>query len=170
VTSFIRAAFFVVFAAQLAACGKKIGDECKTAFDCNQTDENRTCDISQPGGYCILEGCDQHSCPDEAACVRFFPRLNLQDKVCDAKDPNSCGFMGKCIVYASGPVMLPDGGTDPGTRCAPLSSEIRRCVLMCDKDGDCRDGYECRTSGTYGSEALTDVPNGRVQFCSPRGP
>jgi len=159
VTSFIRAAFFLAFAAQLAACGKKIGDECKTAFDCNQTDETRTCDISQPGGYCIIEGCDQHSCPDEAACVRFFPRLNLPGEDC-ASDPNVCGFMGKCIVDGAG----------PSRKCAPLSSEIRRCVLMCDSDGDCRDGYECRTSGTFGSEALSDVPNGQVQFCSPRGP
>jgi hypothetical protein len=160
VTSFIRAAVFVVFAVQLAACGKKIGDECKTAFDCNQNDENRTCDISQPGGYCILEACDQGSCPDEAACVRFFPRLNLQEGTCDRADPNSCGFMGKCIVDGAGTT----------TKCAPLSSEIRRCVLMCDNDGDCRDGYECRTSGTFGSEALTNVPGGQVQFCSPRGP
>jgi hypothetical protein len=158
VTPIIRAALLLLFAAQLAACGKKIGDECKTAFDCNQTDETRTCDISQPNGYCIIEGCDQHSCPDEAACVRFFPHLYLEQD-CDLKDLTSCGFNGKCI----------DNGAGKG-KCAPLASEIRRCVLMCDNDGDCRDGYECRTSGTLGSEALSDVPNGRVQFCSPRGP
>jgi hypothetical protein len=160
VTPILRAALLLLFAAQLAACGKKIGDECKTAFDCNQTDETRTCDISQPGGYCIIEGCDQRSCPDEAACVRFFPRLYLPAEPCNPQDPAACGFTGKCIADGDG----------KQAKCAPLSSEIRRCVLMCDKDGDCRDGYECRTSGTYGSEALTDVPNGRVQFCSPRGP
>jgi hypothetical protein len=154
----IRAAL-LLSALHLADCGKKIGDECKTAFDCNQTDENRTCDISQPGGYCILEGCDQSSCPDEAACVRFYPRLNLQ-QTCDPADPNACGLEGVCVA---------DG---PGTtrKCAPRGSEFRRCMLTCDKNGDCRDGYECRVSGTYGSVALTEAPGETVQFCAPLGP
>ena len=168
VRSTIRAVLTLLFAAQLAACGKKIGDACKTAFDCNQTDENRTCDISQPGGYCILEGCDQNSCPDEAACVRFYPRLNLpsqpgrespEQQKCDPANVDGCGLEGVCIADG-------DGSTH---KCAPRTSEFRRCMLTCDKNGDCRDGYECRVSGTYGSVALTDAPGARVQFCSPQG-
>jgi hypothetical protein len=156
----IRAALVTLLALSAGACGKKIGDECKTAFDCNQTDEARTCDISQPGGYCILEGCDQNSCPDEAACVRFFPRIGLE-KSCDPArhDPSDCGLEGECISDT-------DGTTH---RCAPRTSEIRRCLLKCEGSGDCRDGYECRTSGSFGSVALTGDPNARVQFCSPQG-
>jgi len=150
----IRAVLVMLLGLPLAACGKKIGDECKTAFDCNQTDVNRSCDISQPGGYCILEGCDQSSCPDEAACIRFFPRLNLQ-QTCQAT--SECGSNGVCIV----------DGTGPGMKCSPASSEVRRCMLTCDKYGDCRDGYECRLSGTYGSVALTG-DGSRVHFCAPR--
>jgi hypothetical protein len=151
-----RPALLLLLALGLGACGKKIGDECKTAFDCNQTDETRTCDISQPGGYCIIEGCDQGSCPDEAACVRFFPRLYLQTACTTSSE---CGNDGVCVAD--------DAGTTK--KCAPMTSEIRRCVLTCDGDNDCRDGYECRASGSYGSIALTGDGSG-VRFCSPRAP
>jgi hypothetical protein len=56
----------------LASCGKKIGDECQTAADCDPNG-TRICDISQPGGYCTILGCDETTCPSEAACIRYFP-------------------------------------------------------------------------------------------------
>src|SRR5437773_953709 len=56
----------------LAACGKKIGDECQTSVDCSPNGD-RSCDRSQPGGYCTIDGCDQRSCPEDSVCVRFFP-------------------------------------------------------------------------------------------------
>ena len=37
----------------LASCGKKIGDSCQTASDCDPSG-TRICDISQPGGYCTI--------------------------------------------------------------------------------------------------------------------
>jgi hypothetical protein len=55
-----------------ASCGKKIGDDCMTAADCDPNG-GRICDISQPGGYCTVLGCDETTCPSEAACIRYFP-------------------------------------------------------------------------------------------------
>lgn len=61
-----------VLAISTAACGSQIGDSCQTATDCAQ-DGTRICDISQPGGYCTIVGCDETTCPSEAACIRTFP-------------------------------------------------------------------------------------------------
>jgi hypothetical protein len=56
----------------LASCGKQIGDSCQTATDCDPNG-GRICDISQPGGYCTVLGCDETTCPSESACIRYFP-------------------------------------------------------------------------------------------------
>jgi hypothetical protein len=120
----------------LAACGKKIGDECQTQYDCNDEDDVRSCDISQPGGYCTIEGCDETSCPEDSACIRFFPRAELLPNVCDPASPDHgasvCTHDELCL----------DAG-----RCAPRATEFRRCVKTCGNDGDCRDGYQCRLVG-----------------------
>jgi hypothetical protein len=136
----------------LGACGRKIGDDCKTGLDCSQeADRERTCDVSQPGGYCTVEGCDERSCPDDAVCIRFFPRLFLGAACTRAED---CSPEELC---------LPEG------KCAPRASERRYCAAPCDDDGDCRSRYECRLAGTKGSIALVKNPESRVRFCAPAG-
>lgn len=55
----------------LAGCQPKIGDECVTDLDCSQIGD-RTCDTTQPGGYCTQVDCDPTSCPEEeSSCVAF---------------------------------------------------------------------------------------------------
>ena len=49
----------------LVACQPEIGDSCSNASDCSQQGE-RTCDVTQPGGYCTIFGCDVDACPEEA--------------------------------------------------------------------------------------------------------
>ena len=66
--------FAVVAAVGASGCARKIGDECTTAADCNPNG-TWSCDQSQPGGYCTIQGCDETSCPDEAACLRYFLSL-----------------------------------------------------------------------------------------------
>src|SRR6187551_611731 len=68
----LRLALVVCAAVSAASCGREIGDECTTAADCNPNG-SRSCDVSQPGGYCTVMGCDEHSCPEEAVCIRYFP-------------------------------------------------------------------------------------------------
>ena len=62
-----------LFAAALAtACAPKLGDGCKHTTDCS-INGDRTCDNSQPGGYCTIPDCEPNSCPDSGRCVRFQP-------------------------------------------------------------------------------------------------
>lgn len=135
----------------LSACGKQIGDECKVALDCQGQDDNRNCDISQPGGYCTVEGCDERSCPEESACIQFYPWPFLT-KECNPAAPTACTPDEICLSMG---------------RCAPRATERRYCAYKCDDSGDCRDGYECRVAGTLGSMALT-TSGGRINFCAPR--
>lgn len=142
------------------AYGKDIGDECSTNVDC-ANDYTRDCDLSQPGGYCTMNGCDEESCPDEAVCIRVFPYTVPGAATCSADVP--CQTSDIC---------LPDGF------CAPRISERRYCGKKCGGNGDCRGGYVCLQAGmegqvpvtpTYGSMALVKNPNQStvVKFCAP---
>lgn len=126
----MRYAFVVVLLA--IGCGKEIGDECVVDSDCSSSGD-RTCDsTTQPGGYCTIRGCDFDTCPDEAVCVRFFTG-SFTNRPCDPSIPredNPCTLDEVCSLVGS---------------CVPRSSELRFCMRKCDNDGDCRDGYECRT-------------------------
>ena len=142
----------------LMACGKKIGDECQTQFDCNDEDDTRSCDISQPGGYCTIDGCDERSCPDEAVCLRFFPRYELLSRSCDPTiaDGRPTGCESHEICLSAG-------------RCAPRATELRRCMLSCGDNGDCRDDYECRTvGGAMDTTMVLRNGGGGAKFCAPR--
>jgi hypothetical protein len=145
VTFSIRAATALVAVLLAGGCAKGIGDDCKTSLDCSQ-DTERTCDVSQPGGYCTVEGCDERSCPKESACIRFFPRLYLT-RPCSM----GCSSEELCV----------------GDLCAPRASERKYCAKTCGNGGDCRGGYECREAGRDGTLALTTTPDARVSFCSP---
>jgi hypothetical protein len=142
---FLRAAAALAALLLCGACTKKIGDDCKSSLDCSQ-DSERTCDISQPGGYCTIEGCDERSCPKESACIRFFPRLFLT-RPC----PPDCAPDELCV----------------GGLCAPRASERRNCSHTCGENGDCRGGYVCLEAGKDGTLALTSDPDKKVSFCAP---
>jgi hypothetical protein len=142
------------------ACGKDIGDECSTNIDC-ANDGTRDCDLSQPGGYCTVNGCDEKLCPGEAACIRIFP-YEAPGAACSLEVP-----------CPSSEICLPDGF------CVPRVTERRYCLKKCGGNGDCRGGYVCREAGmegrqpvtnTYGSIALVANPNQStvVKFCAPQ--
>jgi hypothetical protein len=141
----------------LGACGNEIGDSCKTNIDCS-VEGTRPCDISQPGGYCTIEGCSLTSCPDEAMCVRFFPAKFLSQP-CDPRtedvSSNDCSADEICL----------EGGL-----CSPRSTERRYCALRCGNNGDCRGGYECRLVGEHGSSSLNAKDLGKAKFCAPKEP
>lgn len=164
----------------LWACGKKIGDQCRTQFDCNDEDDSRTCDISQPGGYCTIEGCDERSCPEDSVCIRFFPRVELLPKTCAATSADRGAS--EC---------LPDELCLDAGRCAPRATELRRCVRTCGDSGDCRDDYFCRLVGgdptadppTLATEGPAEGPKlpltampltsqryAHARYCAPRVP
>jgi len=143
---------FLLAALSLGGCKRDIGDDCKNSLDCSQESE-RLCDISQPGGYCTIEGCDERTCPEDSVCVRFFPRLGLT-KACSAAtdcEPNEL-----CLQNGNAGV------------CAPRMSERRFCVHSCDDNSDCRGGYDCVQAGTNGTMQLTSNPSAVIRFCAPK--
>jgi hypothetical protein len=165
-----------------AACGRKIGDNCQTAADCNPNG-GRICDLSQPGGYCTILGCNETSCPSEATCIRYFPVEYLskpcnpfcEDRACGGPDAGPDAGCPQICDQAS-PSSCPSGPTNDCTAdeicldqgvCAPLSSEMRFCAFVCSSNSDCRGGYICRPTGTAGAVALSATPCTQTSFCSP---
>lgn len=169
-----------------ASCGRKIGDTCQTAADCDPNG-GRICDLSQPGGYCTILGCNETSCPSEATCVRYFPVEYLTtpcNPVCEDRNCLTGGAdAGLCSLTCpqgssngSANAACPNGPTNDCTAdeicldeglCAPRSTEMRFCAFVCGNNGDCRGGYICRPTGTAGSMALSATPCTQTAFCSP---
>jgi hypothetical protein len=161
---FARFVFLSIFAAFAAACGSEIGDSCFAAADCDPNGL-RTCDITSPGGYCTVVGCDFDTCPDEAVCVRFFVG-SFENEVCDpaTEDVPSSDGTDDCTL---------DEVCTIAGHCVPHAAEARYCMRKCGDDGDCRDGYECRTEELmidHGGEPVLapgERPDGDPQrFCA----
>lgn len=92
----------VSVALALPACKDLIGDSCSFDADCSPN-MNRNCDRSQPGGYCLIIGCEADKCPDRpnqrnderSACVEFTTPCPVDetgavadDELCERLEPN----------------------------------------------------------------------------------
>jgi hypothetical protein len=143
----------------VCACGRKIGDDCQTNIQCSPQGD-RECDLSQPDGYCTIEGCTQNSCPDDALCVRFFPPQALDPKhTCDPNNDSACSIREICLPQQT------------IAYCVEPRLEHRYCMKSCSSNGDCRDGYECRQTGIGGAEPLpgpNGSPPGKGGYCTAR--
>lgn len=148
-------------------CSKQVGDPCRTSIDCS-INGDRSCDISQPGGYCTVEGCDDASCPEDSTCVRLFPTPFLT-QACDPRhedlDEDACRPEDVCVPTPVTPGATPTG-TEPKGVCAPRATERRFCAKTCGDNGDCRGDYVCRGYGELGAYAFTDSMSTR-RFCAP---
>ena len=169
-SSLCRAAGLLTLALVAAVgggCGHKIGDPCSNSADCDPSGGTRTCDLSQPGGYCIVEGCDARSCPEDSVCGRFFPdqRFTQASLACnpDPTVPSGCMADEVCV-----PDTTLTNGT--GATCVRASLEKRACVQTCGGDGDCRGGYVCRPFGACGAIQLTVDPKATPKYCIPSLP
>ena len=69
-----------------AGCADEIGDNCQYDIDCSPN-LDRTCDLEQPGGYCLIIGCTPDSCPGEANCVEFTTPCPI------GTDPEACALI-----------------------------------------------------------------------------
>jgi hypothetical protein len=145
-------AIVVTFAA--TGCGKDIGDSCVVSSDCSPNGD-RLCIDQTNDGYCTVAGCDFSTCPDGAACIRFFTG-SFENRDCQSN--NDCTLDELCSL---------------SNKCVPRSSEIRYCMATCDSDGDCRDGYECRDLATmrlHGGEPVlepgTPIDDSAPKFCA----
>ncbi len=145
----------MIVALLAAGCGKEIGDECVIASDCDPNG-TRSCDSSSTGGYCTIQGCDYATCPEEAACIRFFTG-HFENRPCE--DGSQCTLDELCSLEG---------------HCVPRSSEVRYCMRTCESDDDCRDNYECRDIERMkinGGEPVlapgTPVDSSAPKFCAP---
>ena len=75
-----------------------IGDPCEDSIDCD-IQGKRYCDLTQPKGYCTLEGCEKSTCPEDSVCVMFRPKpdrlastwcMATCDSKSDCRDGYSC--------------------------------------------------------------------------------
>lgn len=150
----------------LGACQRKIGSACRVSTDCSFRGE-RICDLSyldsDRKGECTIEGCTPGSCPKEGACIQVFNTEFLSvacDPDCEDRRPVDAGDklspddpQYKCrelddpTIYnrcTDQELCLPEG------LCADLLSARISCRKECNSDRGCRDGYECRETGSNG--------------------
>ena len=165
----------------IAGCGHNIGDPCTTNVDC-QPDGTRFCDTASLNGYCTQENCDYDSCPGDSVCVRFF--TPLEDEPCNPVAPE-CSIDERCVCDDSmggdcisvvtndmgNPVLTDAGAPEQSGHCAPTASEHRWCMKRCGHTSDCREGYQCRETGSFGAEGLSTFDMGDVtsKLCAPTG-
>ena len=189
----LRPSQILLVAALAAGCAKKIGDPCKSNVDCSALGD-RFCDtsIADGSGYCTIEGCDvvevrfpgksnqpvcdtvefRPTCPDDAVCVRFF--TPLLSKPCDAEkiragcaadEEGCCASDERCVCDR----VDPTGCAGNAGHCAPESTERRSCQERCERNSDCRAGFECRAIGTRGAQAVPTVcpytKDSTARFC-----
>lgn len=172
----------------LSACSHKIGDGCATNVECSALGD-RFCDLSSPGGYCTVEGCDAWSCPDDSVCVRFFS-LQRGSLRCDpSRIPRSdCSGGAECcqagerinsndpqspVCCRLGERCLCDDQGCTHSYCASETSERRWCMRACSDNSDCRDNYQCYATNESGTIAVAtrtdagtiDVPV--LHYCAP---
>jgi hypothetical protein len=165
----------------VAGCGPSIGDACMSNIDCSQLGD-RFCDTAPIHGYCTQEDCgppnSPSACPSEAVCIRFFVVTDEQCHTAKESVPltqaDCMSSDDRCVCDVSddkGNCLFTNG--DPSQfngHCAPSSTEAHWCERSCSSNGDCRNGYECRRTGTFGAEPLptSDNPNGTpAKFCAP---
>lgn len=166
---FVVALFAQVVA--LGACQRRIGSPCRVSTDCSFRGE-RICDLSylvdgdgnpdrNGRGECTIEGCTPGSCPKEGACIQVFNTEFLSvacDPDCEdrrpvAGEPDAGDPLAKCAALDDPTIYnrctdqelcLPEG------LCADLLSSRISCRKECNSDRNCRDGYECRETGSNG--------------------
>jgi hypothetical protein len=175
--------FFGLAVLATSACTRRIGDACTTNVECSPLGD-RFCDLASPSGYCTVEGCDSSSCPDSAVCVRFFSLKVGDGAQCDSQRvamtaADCANSSGCCVAGTPGcckigeQCLCSQEGCGTQGYCASESTERRWCMHACSNDGDCRDGYQCRPTGTNGSLAVTYLnPDGTTtvpvySYCAP---
>jgi hypothetical protein len=138
-------AWLVATVALGGGCSHEIGDDCRSSVDCDPNG-TRSCDLSQPGGYCTVVGCDAVAapCPSGATCIRTFPEtfLALAANITDGQTCDPTASM---------------------TECADMCASFGFCVTKCDPTvtpTTCPSGQLCSSMGYCAQcdPALEDIP------------
>jgi hypothetical protein len=147
-------------------CRPEVGDPCKRAADCGLY-VVRQCDVSNAPrdsknqGECIVENCSYGSCPNEAVCVKVYS-TELLSLSCDPEAEDING-RDDCLPHE---ICLPEG------LCAYEVRARNSCRRRCNKDNDCRQGYECVATGAGGVYMAPDPEDPTLlltdSICVPR--
>ena len=170
-----RLALLALVATLGVGCSKSIGDACNTNVDCSISGD-RFCDTASVNGYCSVDGCDIDSCPGNSVCIRFYTPVRDQPCTYDvANSRSTCNEDQRCLCDNSPDGIactVPAGQSVASGHCASENSERRWCMKRCGGDGDCRNDYECRETGSKGAEPVPaiDRPVGEsAKFCVANG-
>ncbi|MCU0661195.1 MAG: hypothetical protein MUC50_02595 [Myxococcota bacterium] len=153
--------------AALPACQDKIGDSCSFDADCSPN-MDRNCDRSQPGGYCLIIGCEAGQCPRD--------------------DNGDEDWVSLCVEFTTPCPVDETGAVQDEEACQTLESTRARsyCLRRCRLDGSygipdpddidsdtesrgsgCRKGYWCaKAQDVYG--VLLDEASQRTGICVPK--
>ena len=132
--------FMIVLASVANACSKHIGDQCAQNIECS-LNADRTCDTTQPNGYCTVVDCDPNQCPDNALCVEFdsnTPRLARRYCVESCANPNdpqhrgdgNCGSGDVCLPVV--PTCPADAGPPPCVSESGMYATCSTCTRVLD--------------------------------------
>ena len=148
----------------MSACRQKIGDPCKSSFQCAPSTFDRSCDATylvDGQGECTIEGCRFGECPKEAVCVLVYNTRYLSS-ICDPEREDFFPDENRCSPYQQ---CLPEG------LCVDQAQGRTSCRLECDKNSDCRSGYKCVTTGGNGLYVAPDSEHldfsRRAKICVP---
>ncbi|MBN2724140.1 MAG: hypothetical protein JXR95_08735 [Deltaproteobacteria bacterium] len=157
-------AVLFVFSLLFAGCDPEIGDSCSQNIDCSTTGD-LICDTASPNGYCTIANCTESSCPEGSRCIAFYPVQSLIYE-CNPQTEDSISSLTPTDDCLAGEVCLSSG------YCASTDYETRFCMKKCSSQDDCRGGYECRETNTYGSQKVPGENENyatvsTVKFCGP---
>ncbi len=134
-----RILLYFLLVVLVGACGNEIGDECSYSYDCSPNME-RKCDVGQPGGYCLIIGCEPNDCPEEALCVEFIT---------------------PCPEGTT-----TDGSGQSGCEQIEPNRTREYCLKHCNSDGDCRSEYICQEVEDMGGTVI-DTNTSKSKVCVP---
>ena len=160
-------------------------------------------DVDPAGkGECIIDGCNPTTCPREGTCVQVysaeFLSVACDPELEDRPQPFHGGLETRILACNADPTLTPAGDPEgepvlppdgepvacndcqahevclPEGLCADLLSVRTSCRKECRSNTQCRDGYECRSSGSNGvyGIATPEAPFGveTVKICMPLQP
>ena len=118
-----------VLVAVAAGCKPKIGDDCRISTDCSAAGD-RLCDITAPGGYCVVYNCEPDTCPeDESLCVEFGAQRSPIAKCVDKQSPSPYA-RAFCMATCD-----KDSDCRSGYTCEDLSSSVNPWgAVLIDRD------------------------------------
>jgi len=156
--------------------GAPPGSACWVDSDC----QDGTCWTPKkdglPGGYCVIEGCTQDSCPTGSSCVSFNDGVDRCVASCaadsDCRESEGYVCSAKNVCWPGTGTVAPGGSCGADDQCMGGANAIciqqtgflgGYCVISGCTAGSCPAGSECRpvfTSGASGCIAVFDDANG----------